>query len=48
MPNCDFNKVAKHGCSSVNLLHSFGTPFPKITSGWLVLLDLSLDFFGDG
>ena len=26
-----------HGCSSVNLLHIFRTPFPKNTSGWLPL-----------
>ena len=25
----DFNKVAKHGCSPVNFLHIFRTPFPK-------------------
>ena len=45
MPKCDFNKVAKqlneiplrHGCSPVNLLHIFRTPFPKNTSGWLLL-----------
>ena len=35
---CDFNKVAlQHGCSPVNLLHIFGTPFPRNTSGWLLL-----------
>ena len=37
-PKCDFNKVAYcsfiesalwHGCSPVNLLHIFRTPFPK-------------------
>ena len=45
MPNYDFNKVAKqfikitlrHGCSPVNLLHIFRTPFPKNTSGQLLL-----------
>ena len=47
MHKCDFNKVAKqsnfidialqHGCSSVNLLHIFRTPFPKNTSWWLLL-----------
>ena len=26
-----------HGCSPVNLLHIFRTPFPKNTSGWLFL-----------
>ena len=38
MPNCDFNKVAKHGYSPVNLLHSFRTPFLKNTSGGLLLI----------
>ena len=42
MPKSDFNKVAKqitfwHGCSTINLLHSFRTPFPKNTSGGLHL-----------
>ena len=45
MPKCDFNKVAsqlfkiarRHGCSPVNLLHIFRTPFPRNTSGWLLL-----------
>ena len=43
MPKCDFNKVALHGCSSVNLLHIFGTPFAKSTSARL-LLKLYLPF----
>ena len=37
---CDFNKVAKqlrHGCSPVNLLHIFRTPFPMNTSGGMLL-----------
>ena len=46
MPKCDFNKVAsnfieitlRHGCSLVNLLQIFRTPFPKNTSGRLLLL----------
>ena len=46
MPKCDFNKVLcnfikialRHGCSPVNLLHIFRTPFPKNTSGRLLLL----------
>ena len=40
MPKCNFNKVAKqlrHGCSPVNLLHIFRTPFPRSTSGWLLM-----------
>ena len=44
--NCDFNKVAeitlRHGCSPVNLLPIFRTPFPKNTSGWLLLVRSSL------
>ena len=52
MPKCDFNKchfnfieiALRHGCSPVNLLHNFRTPFLKNTSGrlpltkWWVLL----------
>ena len=45
MPKCDFNKFAsnfieialRHGCSPVNLLHIFKTPFLKNTSGRLLL-----------
>ena len=50
MPKCDLNKVAllsnlieialRHGCSPVNLLHIFSTPFLKNTSGWLLLPSL--------
>ena len=29
--------VLQHGCSPVNLLHVFRTPFPKNTSGGLLL-----------
>ena len=42
-PKIDFNKVAFHGLfawygySPVNLLHIFRTPFPKNSSGWLLL-----------
>ena len=43
MPKCAFNKVAlqialRHGCSPVNLLHIFRTPFLKNTSGRLLLI----------
>ena len=46
MPKCDFNKVAsnfieialRHGCSPVDLLHIFRAPFPKNTSGRLLLI----------
>ena len=45
MLNSDLNKIAsnfieitlRHGCSPVNLLHNFKTPFPKNTSGGLLL-----------
>ena len=42
MPKCDFNKVVKQlycnfGCSPVNLLHIFRTPFYKNTYGGLLL-----------
>ena len=45
MPKRDFTKVAKQlywnntstWCSPVNLLHIFRTPFPRDTSGWLLL-----------
>ena len=44
MPKCDFNKVAnfveitpRHGCSPLNLLYIFRTPFPKNTPGRLLL-----------
>ena len=45
MPKCDFSKVAlqialQHGCSPVNLLHIFRTPFPRNTSEWLLKLVL--------
>ena len=41
MPKCDlcnFIEIAlRHGCSPVNLLHIFRTPFPSNTSGWMLL-----------
>ena len=42
MPKCDFNKVAieitlRHGCSPLNLLYIFRTPFLKNTFGKLLL-----------
>ena len=43
MPKCYFNKVAtvlkslRHVCSPVNLLHILRTPFPRNTSGQLLL-----------
>ena len=47
MPKCDFNKVAlqlRHGCSPVNLLHIFRTPFPWNTSEMLLLKDLLVTY----
>ena len=35
---CKFiENTLRHGCSPVNLLHIFRTPFTKNTSGWLLL-----------
>ena len=35
---CNFIEIElRHGCSPVNLLHIFRTPFPRNTSGWLLL-----------
>ena len=41
MPKFDFNKVTKHRC--INLLRILRTPFPKNTSGGLLLFLLSLN-----
>ena len=40
MPKCgNFIYITRrHGCSPVNLLHIFRTPFPKNISGWLLLV----------
>ena len=35
MPKCDF--TFRQGCSLINLLHIFRTPFPKKTCGGLLL-----------
>ena len=36
---CNFIQITlRDGCSSVDFLHSFGTPFLKNTSGWLLLI----------
>ena len=46
---CNFIEIAlRHGCSPVNLLNIFRTPFPRNISGWLLLniiTSLSLLFF---
>ena len=35
---CNFIEIAlRHGCSPVNLLYIFRTPFPRNISGWLLL-----------
>ena len=37
---CNLIEIAlRHGCSTVNLLHIFRTPFPKNTSIWLLLTE---------
>ena len=38
MSKCDFKIALWHGCSPVNLLHVFRTPFTKNTSGWMLLV----------
>ena len=49
MPKCYFNSnfteiTLRHGCSPVNMLHIFRTPFFKNTSGWLLLYLMGLVF----
>ena len=47
MPMCDFNKIAlqlRHGCSTVNLQHILRTPFPRNTSGRLLLKDILVTY----
>ena len=35
---CNFIEITlRQGCSPVNMLHIFKTPFPRNTSGWLLL-----------
>ena len=34
----------RHGCSPLNLLHFFRTPFIKNTSGWLLCTYTLLEF----
>ena len=36
MAKCNVNKVAFHGCTPVNLLQIFRTPFLKNSFGWLL------------
>ena len=43
MPKCNFKITLRHGCSPVNLLLIFRTPFLKNTTGCLLLiLDLNI------
>ena len=37
VPSAIIEIALRHGCSPVNLLHIFGTPFRRSTSGWLLL-----------
>ena len=40
---CKFVEITlRHGCSPVNLLYIFKAPFPKNTSGWLLLMITSI------
>ena len=43
---CNFFEITlRYGCYPVNLLHIFGTPFTKNTSGWLLLNSAILFIF---
>ena len=50
MPKCDSIKLQSNfieitlrlGCSPVNVLHIFRTPFPRYTSGWRLLYDCTI------
>ena len=46
MPKCDFNKVALHGCSPVNLLHIFRTPFLRtpLDGCFCIVSDIVVDY----
>ena len=45
---CNFIEVARwHECSPVNLSYTFRTPFPRSTSGWLLLHRAYDDFRGN-
>ena len=47
--NCNFIEIAlQHGCSPVDLLHIFRTPFLKNTSGRLLLIRCDTDFVFNG
>ena len=41
MSKCDF--TLEHGCSHVNLLHIFGTPFLKNTSDGQLLFSIVIE-----
>ena len=46
MPKSNFIEIVlRHGCSPVNLLHIFRTPFYKNTSGWVLLRAYGSDNF---
>ena len=40
---CDIEILLRHGCSPVNLLHSFRAPFTQNTSGGVLLESISLN-----
>ena len=43
-PLCSFiNMTLRHGCSAINLLHIFRAPFPKNTSGGMLLNSVIYD-----
>ena len=40
---CNFTEITlRHVCSPVNMLHIFRTPFPKNTTGGLLLIIIAL------
>ena len=42
---CNFIEITlRHGCTHVNLLHIFRTPFYKNTCGWLLLISHDILF----
>ena len=44
----DFIEITlRHGCSPVNLLHIFRTPFPKNASGGLLIFIVMCNYNGD-
>ena len=46
---CNFIEIAlRHGCSPVNFLHIFRTPFARNTFGWLLLSFTNQTYLSSG